>query len=121
MQDLESLGYSANQLAFRASAGLLAYIWENMKDGFPRFERIELYELSGYVSIDVHTRKNLELTETIRDNTRNNFFTSLFANIFIHHLTQSHSIYSPCHEQLLFFSVCPDHPQFSYAVCVYTP
>ena len=41
-----------------------------MKDGFPKIERIELYELSEYVSIDVHTRKNLELTETIREKNR---------------------------------------------------
>lgn len=77
MQDLESLGYNANQLAFRASAGLLAYIWENMKEGFPKFERIELYELSGYVSIDVHTRKNLELTETLRE--KNKYGSLLWA------------------------------------------
>ena len=77
MQDLEALGYSANQLAFRASAGLLAYIWENMKDGFPKFERIGLYELSGYVSIDIHTRKNLELTETLRE--KNKYGSLLWA------------------------------------------
>ena len=67
LTELESLGYSSNPLAYRASAGLLAYIWENMKEGFPKFERIELYELSGYVAIDAHTRKNLELTETLRE------------------------------------------------------
>ena len=60
MNDLEALGYKSHSIAYRTSAGLLAYIWENMKEGFPRFERIELYELSGYVAIDVSTRKNLE-------------------------------------------------------------
>lgn len=64
---LDSIGYSENPIAYRASAGVLAYIWENMKDGFPKFERIELYELSEFVSIDVNTRKNLELTETLRE------------------------------------------------------
>lgn len=67
LDNLDSIGYSENRLAYRASAGALAYIWENMKDGFPKFERIELYELSEFVSIDVNTRKNLELTETLRD------------------------------------------------------
>ena len=67
LNSLVSLGYNSNPLAYRASAGVLAYIWENMKEGFPKFERIELYELSGYVSIDAHTRKNLELTETLRE------------------------------------------------------
>ena len=67
LKDLDVLGYSFNPIAYRASAGLLAYIWENMKDGFPKFERIELYELSGFVAIDANTRKNLELTETLRE------------------------------------------------------
>ena len=67
LNNLESFGYKSNPLAYRASAGVLAYIWENMKEGFPKFERIELYELSEYVSIDIHARKNLELTETLRE------------------------------------------------------
>ena len=67
LKDLDVLGYSFNPIAYRASAGLLAYIWGNMKDGFPKFERIELYELSGFVAIDANTRKNLELTETLRE------------------------------------------------------
>ena len=70
LKSLDSLGYKDNPLAYRASAGLLAYIWENMKDGFPRFEKIEPYELSGYVALDVHTRKNLELTQTLREKNR---------------------------------------------------
>ena len=40
LSDLDSLGYKSNPLAYRASAGMLAYIWENMKEGFPKFERI---------------------------------------------------------------------------------
>ena len=71
------MGYTGNELAYRASAGLLAYIWENTKDGFPKFEKIELYELSEYVSIDVHTRKNLELTETLRE--KNKYGSLLWA------------------------------------------
>ena len=67
LQNLESLDYTNNSIAYRASAGVLAYIWENMKEGFPKFERIELYELSEFVALDVHTRKNLELIETLRE------------------------------------------------------
>ena len=77
LAELESLGYNLNPIAYRASAGLLAYIWENMKDGFPKFERIELYELSGYVALDAHTRKNLELTETLRE--KNKYGSLLWA------------------------------------------
>ncbi len=67
---LDSIGYNACPLGFRTAAGLLAYIWENMKDGFPKFERIDTYELSEYVSIDAGTRKNLELTETMREKSK---------------------------------------------------
>ena len=77
LNSLEGLGYKDNPLAYRASAGILAYIWENMKDGFPKFEKIELYELSEYVAIDVRTRKNLELTETLRE--KNKYGSLLWA------------------------------------------
>ena len=33
----------------------------------PKYNKIEIYELSDYVLIDYSTRKNLELTETIRE------------------------------------------------------
>lgn len=77
LNSLDSLGYKANALAYRASAAVLAYIWENMKEGFPKFERIELYELSSYVTLDVHSRKNLELTETLRE--KNKFGSLIWA------------------------------------------
>lgn len=70
INSLDSLGYNDNPLAYRAAAGVIAYIWENMKDGLPKFEKIELYELSEFVEIDIHTRKNLELTETLREKNR---------------------------------------------------
>ncbi len=67
IDNLDVLEYKGNELAYRTSAGLLAYIWENMKNGFPKFQKIELYELSQYILMDANTRKNLELTETLRD------------------------------------------------------
>ena len=67
IQTLDSIGYKSCPIGFRTAAGLLAYIWENTKDGFPKFEKIDVYELSDYVSIDSGTRKNLELTETLRE------------------------------------------------------
>lgn len=67
ISDLDAIGYNNCALGFRTAAGLLAYIWENLKEGFPKFERIETYELSEYMAIDAGTRKNLELTETLRE------------------------------------------------------
>jgi len=64
---LESFGYENYKVGFQASGALVSYIWETMKENFPKFDRIEPYELSEYVMIDASTRKNLELTETLRE------------------------------------------------------
>lgn len=74
---LESFGYENYKIGFQAAGALVAYIWENMKDGFPKFDRIEPYELSEYVMIDASTRKNLELTETLRE--KNKYGSLLWA------------------------------------------
>ena len=77
ISSLDSIGYNTCQLGYRTAAGLLAYIWENTKEGFPKFERIDTYELSEFVSIDAGTRKNLELTETLRE--KNKYGSLLWA------------------------------------------
>ena len=77
INDLDAISYNSCPLGFRAAAGLLAYIWENTKEGFPKFERIEPYEISEFMSIDSGTRKNLELTETLRE--KNKFGSLLWA------------------------------------------
>lgn len=64
---LEAFGYENYKIGFQAAGALVAYIWETLKDNFPKFDRIESYELSEYVIIDASTRKNLELTETLRE------------------------------------------------------
>lgn len=74
---LESFGYSRYKLGFCSAGALLAYIWENMKDNVPKIERIEPYELSEYMILDGSTRKNLELTQTLRD--KNKFGSLLWA------------------------------------------
>ena len=74
---LESFGYDRYKTGFRAAGALLAYAWENMQDFVPKFERIEPYELSEFMILDGSTRKNLELTETLRD--KNKFGSLLWA------------------------------------------
>ena len=77
LTNLDAIGYNTCPLGYRASAGILAYIWENLKDEFPKFEKIETYELSEYMAIDAGTRKNLELTETLRE--KNKYGSLLWA------------------------------------------
>ena len=74
---LESFGFSKYKSGFRAGGALLAYIWETMKDNVPKFERIETYELSEFMILDSSTRKNLELTETLRE--KNKYGSLLWA------------------------------------------
>ncbi|MBP3820742.1 DNA mismatch repair protein MutS [bacterium] len=74
---LESFGYSKYKLGFQACGALLAYVWETLKDNMPKFEKIEAYELSEYMILDASTRKNLELTETLRE--KNKYGSLLWA------------------------------------------
>lgn len=74
---LEAFGYDDYKLGFQAAGAVVSYIWETMKDNFPKFDTITPYELSSYVMIDASTRKNLELTETLRE--KNKYGSLLWA------------------------------------------
>ena len=77
LQTLDGLGFDDCKLGFRAAAAMLGYIWETLKENFPKFETIEPYVLSEYVLIDSSTRKNLELVETLRE--KNKYGSLLWA------------------------------------------
>lgn len=64
---LDAFGYENYKFGFQAAGALVSYIWETMKENFPKFDTITPYELSEYVILDASTRKNLELTETLRE------------------------------------------------------
>ena len=74
---LDAFGYENYKYGFQAAGALVAYIWETMKDNFPKFDTIVPYELSEFVVIDANTRKNLELTETLRE--KNKYGSLLWA------------------------------------------
>lgn len=69
-QNVDAFGYENCKSGFRAAAAILAYAWENMKEGIPKFEKIQPYELSEFMILDNGTRKNLELVETLREKKR---------------------------------------------------
>ncbi len=77
LKTLDGLGFDDCKLGFRAAAGMLGYIWETLKDNFPKFETIESYVLSEYLLIDSSTGKNLELVETLRE--KNKYGSLLWA------------------------------------------
>lgn len=50
-----------------ASAAIISYINETQKGSVPHMKEISIYTASEFVEIDVSTRRNLELTETMRE------------------------------------------------------
>ena len=63
----ETFGFSQYKIGFCAASAIFEYLFRTQKENFPKFEKIETYSLTQFVSIDSNTRRNLELTETSRD------------------------------------------------------
>ncbi|XID94411.1 DNA mismatch repair protein MutS [Paenibacillaceae bacterium WGS1546] len=53
-----------------AVARLIAYLEETQKRSLAHLRAINAYESEAYMSLDAFTRRNLELTETVRDRSR---------------------------------------------------
>ncbi|MBQ7450386.1 DNA mismatch repair protein MutS [bacterium] len=67
VQSLESFCKDTKHQGLVCAGAIARYIFETQKDMSPKYDKIEIYELSDYVLIDYSTRKNLELNETMRD------------------------------------------------------
>jgi DNA mismatch repair protein MutS len=50
--------------------GLLSYIIDTQRNSLSHIDTIEYYSILDYVSLDANSRRNLELTETLRDKTK---------------------------------------------------
>lgn len=50
--------------------GLLSYIMDTQRNSLSHIDTIEYYSILNYVSLDANSRRNLELTETLRDKTK---------------------------------------------------
>ncbi|MEO0071991.1 MAG: DNA mismatch repair protein MutS [candidate division WOR-3 bacterium] len=69
---LEGLGLENMCLATEAAGAILYYLGETQKTALPHIRRINHYRDDNYMLIDWMTRKNLELTERIRDGSSKN-------------------------------------------------
>ena len=67
LESVEAFGFSQYKTGFCAAGAIFEYLYRTQKENFPKFEKIDTYSLTQYVSIDSNTRRNLELTETSRD------------------------------------------------------
>ncbi|MDD4494404.1 MAG: DNA mismatch repair protein MutS, partial [Eubacteriales bacterium] len=68
-EDCELLG-EENNIRINAAGALLQYLNRTQKQGLSHLQRIECYNIEEYMALDSSTRRNLELTETIRDKVR---------------------------------------------------
>lgn len=66
---LDGFGLSDMPLAVRAAGAILQYISETQASALQLLNRLSTYSLSEFMMLDTATRRNLELTETIRGGT----------------------------------------------------
>ncbi len=67
---LHGLGLGDDKYLILASASLLHYLQETQKISLSHMNHINIYHLDAYMLLDIATRRNLELTETLREKKR---------------------------------------------------
>lgn len=67
---LEGLGLEAMELGVTAAGALLEYLTETQKRELTHINQVKTYSVQEYMILDMATRRNLELTETLRDKNR---------------------------------------------------
>jgi DNA mismatch repair protein MutS len=63
---LEAFGCEHLPLAVRAAGAVVAYLRETQRDLVAQITALETYSVSGFMTLDAHTRRNLELFESGR-------------------------------------------------------
>ncbi len=74
VRSLEGFGCEALPLAIRAAGGILEYLESTQKSVKMPLQGISTYAIADYLVLDNQTRRNLEITQTVRDGT---FYSSL--------------------------------------------
>jgi len=67
VDDLTAFGLEDSALATAAAGALLAYLQETQRGSVRQLTTLRTYSTGEYMVLDAATRRNLELTETIRD------------------------------------------------------
>ncbi|HET9111107.1 MAG TPA: DNA mismatch repair protein MutS [Ktedonobacterales bacterium] len=63
---LEAFGCEGLPLAIRAAGAIIAYLNETQRGALAQITGLETYSVSGFMTLDAHTRRNLELFESGR-------------------------------------------------------
>ena len=80
---LKSLRYDSSlsdpiyEMSFISSAMLLSYFHETQKRTLDNLDLLEYYSIEEYMTLDSSTRRNLELTESIKDRTKKGSLLSI--------------------------------------------
>ncbi|HBE16910.1 MAG TPA: DNA mismatch repair protein MutS [Cyanobacteria bacterium UBA11149] len=69
VRSLEGMGCEHLSLSIRAAGGLLEYLADTQKENYVALQPLRTYTIADYLIIDHQTRRNLEITATVRDNT----------------------------------------------------
>ena len=64
---IEGLGFKDFPESLVASGAILSYLFDTQMNSLMHINHIEIYSVDEYMIIDSSTRRNLELTETLRD------------------------------------------------------
>ncbi|QDL07293.1 DNA mismatch repair protein MutS [Brasilonema octagenarum UFV-E1] len=67
VRSLEGLGCDQLPLAVRAAGGLLEYLEDTQKENAIPLQLLRTYTLTDFLIVDYQTRRNLEITQTVRD------------------------------------------------------
>ncbi len=74
VRSLESFGCKSLPLAIRAAGGILEYLESTQKTVKMPLQGLSTYAIADYLILDNQTRRNLEITQTVRDGT---YYSSL--------------------------------------------
>ena len=69
VRSLEGMGCDHLPLAVRAAGGLLAYLEDTQRETPVPLQTLRTYALTDYLILDHQSRRNLEITQTVRDGT----------------------------------------------------
>lgn len=70
VHSLSGIGLDADSCSVISSGALLEYLKTTQKRSIDHIMDIDLYSIENYMVMDINTRRNLELLETIRGNTK---------------------------------------------------
>jgi DNA mismatch repair protein MutS len=66
VRSLDGFGVAGLPLAVRAAGGLLHYLTETQRSGLGQLSTLRTFSTEQFMTLDLATRRNLELTETLR-------------------------------------------------------